>query len=60
MACPRAVGVAALVWSADPGISNTELRSILNATANDLWNDPWRYGNGLIDAWAAYQSVTGN
>ena len=21
--------------------------------------DPWRYGNGLVDAWVAYQYVTG-
>lgn len=58
MACPHVAGVAALVWSAKPSLSNVQLRSALNETANDLWNDPWRYGNGLVDAWAAYQFVT--
>jgi subtilisin len=58
MACPHVAGVAALVWSAKPSLTNVQLRSALNETANDLWNDPWRYGNGLVDAWAAYQFVT--
>ncbi len=58
MACPHVAGVAALVWSAKPSLTNVQLRNALNETANDLWNDPWRYGNGLVDAWAAYQFVT--
>lgn len=60
MASPHVAGVAALVWGADTSLSNAQLRAILNDTANDLWNDPWRYGNGLVDAWAAYQQITGN
>ena len=59
MACPHVVGVAALVWSAKPSLTNVQLRNALNYTANDMWNDSWRYGNGLVDAWAAYQYVTG-
>lgn len=59
MACPHVAGVAALVWSAKPSLTNVQLRNALNETANDMWNDPWRYGNGLVDAWAAYQYVTG-
>ena len=59
MACPHVAGVAALVWSAKSSLTNVQLRNALNQTANDLWNDSWRYGNGLIDAWAAYQYVTG-
>ena len=58
MACPHVAGVAALVWSAKPSLTNVQLRNALNETANDLWNDPWRYGHGLVDAWAAYQYVT--
>ncbi|MDD2283740.1 MAG: S8 family serine peptidase [Eubacteriales bacterium] len=59
MACPHVAGVAALVWSAEPSLTNVQLRNALNLTANDMWNDSWRYGNGLVDAWAAYQYVTG-
>ncbi|MGI6363838.1 MAG: S8 family serine peptidase [Bacillota bacterium] len=58
MACPHVAGVAALVWSAKPSLTNVQLRNALNETANDMWHDPWRYGNGLVDAWAAYQYVT--
>jgi subtilisin len=50
MACPHVVGVAALIWGLDPSMSNIQLRNLLNGTANDMWNDPWRYGNGLVDA----------
>lgn len=59
MASPHVAGVAALVWSAKTSLTNVQLRNALNETANDMWNDPWRYGNGLVDAWAAYQYVTG-
>lgn len=58
MACPHVAGVAALVWSAKPSLTNVQLRNALDLTANDMWNDAWRYGNGLVDAWAAYQYVT--
>lgn len=59
MACPHVAGVAALIWGAKPGLSNVQLRNALNTSANDMWGDPWRYGNGLVDAWAAYQYVNG-
>lgn len=59
MACPHVAGVAALVWSAKPSLSNVQLRNALKTTANNLWNDSWRYGNGLVDAKAAYDYVTG-
>src|SRR5690606_15618555 len=56
---PHVTGVAALIKSVKPSLTNVQIRNILNATANDMWHDPWRYGNGLVDAWAAYQYVTG-
>lgn len=59
MACPHVTGVAALIWGTASSLSNAQLRQVLNTTANDMWNDSWRYGNGLVDAWAAYQHVTG-
>lgn len=60
MASPHVAGVAALVWGIDPSLSNVQVRNILTITANDLWNDPWRYGSGLVDALAAAQHITGN
>lgn len=59
MACPHVAGVAALVWSAKPTLTNVQLRSALRATADNPWNDAWRYGYGLVNALAAYQYVTG-
>lgn len=56
MACPHVVGVAALVWSSKTSLTNVQLRQLLDNTANDMWNDPFRYGNGLVDAYAAYQA----
>jgi subtilisin len=55
MACPHAVGAAALVWAAFPGWNNTQVRQRLDATATDLGTkgrDP-AYGYGLINALAA-------
>lgn len=60
MASPHVAGVAALVWGIDTNLSNSQVRAILNNTANDMWNDPWRYGNGLVDALAASQQIIGN
>lgn len=60
MASPHVAGVAALVWAENPGLSNVQLRAVLNDTANDMWNDSWRYGNGLVDAWDAYNVIAGN
>ncbi|WP_350344292.1 S8 family serine peptidase [Proteinivorax tanatarense] len=54
MACPHAAGVAALVWSANENLTNQQVRDIINDSANDMWNNPSRYGNGLIDAHEAY------
>lgn len=35
-ACPHVSGVAALVWSANPRLSNYQVRSILTSTCDDL------------------------
>lgn len=58
MACPHVVGVAALVLCAKPSLTSAQLRNVLNLTAKDTWHDQWRYGNGLVDAKAAYNYVT--
>jgi len=52
MATPHVAGVAALLWSGDPSLSNVQIREAMNATAMDL-GDSGRdmyYGNGLVQA----------
>jgi serine protease len=55
MACPHVAGVAASVWAIDPGLTNTEVRNILETTAEDLGSSGWDqyFGHGLVDAYAA-------
>lgn len=52
MACPHVAGVAALIIAANPGISNAEVRQILQQTADDIDENGWdpAYGYGLVDA----------
>jgi len=55
MATPHVSGVAALIWSADPSLTNVQIREAMDATAEDL-GDPGRdvyYGYGLVQAKAA-------
>ena len=55
MASPHVAGVAALIWSARPGLSVAQLEAVLRASAVDL-GDPGRdnvYGSGRVDAEAA-------
>ncbi|UCZ53449.1 S8 family peptidase [Bacillus shivajii] len=54
MASPHVAGVAALVWEANPGLSNVELRELLQETAVDL-GASHQYGHGLVQAKAAIQ-----
>jgi subtilisin family serine protease len=59
MACPHVSGVAALMFSKYPELSNAEARSLLSLTATDLGEPGWDtvYGWGLVDAFAAMNSV---
>jgi len=52
MACPHVVGTAALVWAGEPTLTNVEVRTRLQETADDLGSDGWDgwYGYGLVDA----------
>ncbi len=62
MATPHVSGVAALIWSAYPGLSNADIRAALDATAKDL-GDPGRdpaYGYGLVQAYDALQYLAGS
>jgi len=60
MSCPAVAGVIALLFQADPGLTVSDVTSILEATAVDLGdagNDNY-YGHGLVDALAACEFVT--
>lgn len=49
MAAPHVSGIASLLMEANPLISNSQIRKILNDTAKPL-GDSFSYGNGLVDA----------
>lgn len=49
MACPHAVGVAALLWSKDTSVENSTIRDLLDYSAIGL-GDKTQYGNGLVNA----------
>jgi serine protease len=55
MATPHASAVAALAWSANPALSNAQIRAILSGTATDLGarGRDDLYGTGLVQADAA-------
>ncbi|MCX6024399.1 MAG: S8 family serine peptidase, partial [Chloroflexi bacterium] len=58
-AAPLVSGVAALVWSANPALTNKEVEDILTRTATHL-GDPGRnpvYGYGKVNAQAAVQAA---
>ena len=61
MSAPHVVGIAALVLSANPGLTNAQLRSRLQSTAVHVGapgrND--QYGYGLVNAYNAVTNSTG-
>ncbi len=61
MATPHVSAVAALVWSAAPGLSNADIRSALDSSAHDLGSNgrDSYYGFGLVQAAAAIGIVGG-
>ena len=52
MACPHVTGTVALIWAKDGTLSNIEVRSLLQTTAEDLGiaGKDKIYGYGLVDA----------
>ena len=52
MAAPHVAGVAALMWSKYPSLTNHEVRDILTQTADDLGSDGFDqyYGYGKVNA----------
>ena len=59
MATPHVAGVAALIWSANPGWSNQQVREALNVTAEDLGAAGYDtgYGWGLVRARSALNEL---
>jgi subtilisin family serine protease/plastocyanin len=60
-ATPFVAGVAALMLSVNPGLTPTQIRTVLNDTAQDLQTPGWdsTTGWGIIDAHASVQAVSG-
>jgi serine protease len=61
MATPHVAGVAALIWSWDPSLTNVQIREALQITAMDL-GDLGRdvhYGFGLVQAYDAWTYLGG-
>jgi len=61
MATPRVSAVAALIWSANPGWSNAQIRAALQQTALDLGSAgrDSTYGYGLVQAKSALDYLQG-
>jgi hypothetical protein len=61
MATPHVAGVAALIWSYYPTRTNADVRSALNASAEDLGvaGRDTSYGYGLVRAQAALDILSG-
>ncbi|WP_337841281.1 S8 family serine peptidase [Rheinheimera sp.] len=62
MATPAVAGVAALVWSNNPGCTGSQIRSALKATAQDAGaagKDVY-FGYGIVKAAAAHQYLQTN
>ena len=60
-ACPVVSGVAALVLSIDPNLTQTQVRDILTNTAIDMGSAGFdnTYGHGRVNAFAAVQQAQG-
>ncbi len=54
-ATAQVAGVAALVLSRNPGLTSSQVRDIIQSTANDLGSPGWDpfYGYGLVNAYQA-------
>lgn len=61
MATPHVAGVAAIVWSAKPTATNTQVRNALTSTAEDLGavGRDTSFGFGLVDALDAANALLG-
>ncbi|MCI0570840.1 MAG: S8 family serine peptidase, partial [Myxococcaceae bacterium] len=58
MATPFVSGVAALLWSRDPSLTNAQVRDLLERSAKDLGSVKGRddtFGHGLVQARSALE-----
>ncbi|MFG2328053.1 S8 family serine peptidase [Streptomyces sp. NPDC048604] len=58
-ATPKVAGVAALMLSANPGLSHAEVRQMLNATGTAVTPDPGKDVGTFLNAGAAVQEAAG-
>ncbi len=61
MASPHVAGAAAIIWSAKPTATNTQVRSAMNSTALDrgaAGRDNY-YGNGIVQTFNATEALLG-
>lgn len=58
-ACPVVAGVAALVLSVDPNLTNEQVEWVMERSALDLWNPGFDelYGHGRVDAKGALDLI---
>lgn len=54
-ACPQIAGVVSLMLSINPGLTETQVKNILQLTARDLGSAGFDNTYGLVDAYAAVQ-----
>ncbi|MDQ3286955.1 MAG: S8 family serine peptidase [Pseudomonadota bacterium] len=61
MATPHVSGAAAVIWSADPTATNTQVRDAIYSTALDLGSAGRdnSYGNGLVQTFDATEALLG-
>ncbi len=57
MASPHVAGAAALAWAVNPGLTNVEIRGILQITAEDLGLPSNHQGHGLVRADLAVRAI---
>jgi serine protease AprX len=51
--CPLTAGAAAIVWGANPGWTNMQVREAMMLTASDPSTPDNNYGWGIVNTWAA-------
>jgi hypothetical protein len=61
MASPHVAGLAGLVWAYDPALSDKDVRTIIEATVDDLGTTGYDvfYGYGRVNAYKALSALVG-